>query len=358
MQKRSFEQNGYTTESAQESECLRLSSLLFGAASEESARLLPASLELTSASLAKLVNFERLPFHILALLEQQRQQQQVDLAVAAQEILLRQRQENDIFNYNQQHQVHERLQQSTLVRHNTSSLLEQAMKQRIGAERTLSTALAARDEDFGRPNRSVSRSNESRLNQEHPSKDENQRDGGKRASSPVLEDNVDPSLHSTDANEKFPLKLYRMLEDAESCGDDNIVSFLSDGKAFLIHKLDEFVSKIMPKYFNATRVASFQRQLNLYGFRRITEGKNRGGYFHELFMKGRKGLCTKIRRKKAIVKVSPVVVCAPVTMRNDFSLNDTLNPAMFGGLEAPYASGLQRLAAILKETAYGRGRQW
>jgi hypothetical protein len=107
-----FEQNGYTTESAQESECLRLSSLLFGAASEESIRLLPASLEWTSASLAKLVNFERLPLHISALLEQQWQQQQVDLAVAVQETLLRQRQENNIFNYHQQHQVHERLLQT------------------------------------------------------------------------------------------------------------------------------------------------------------------------------------------------------------------------------------------------------
>jgi hypothetical protein len=57
-----------------------------------------------------------------------------------------------------------------------------------------------------------------------------------------------------------------MLEDAESSGDDDIVSLLPDGKAFLIHKIDEFVSEIMPKYFNATRVASFQRQLNLYVF--------------------------------------------------------------------------------------------
>jgi hypothetical protein len=34
------------------------------------------------------------------------------------------------------------------------------------------------------------------------------------------------------------------------------------------------------------------------GFRRITDGRDKGGYFHEFFLKGRKGLCKKIKRKK------------------------------------------------------------
>ena len=54
----------------------------------------------------------------------------------------------------------------------------------------------------------------------------------------------------------------------------------------------------MPKYFSTNRLASFQRQLNLYGFIRINEGRFRGGYHHEFFQKGKRHLCRKIKRQK------------------------------------------------------------
>mmetsp|Transcript_29218 Transcript_29218/g.41360 ORF Transcript_29218/g.41360 Transcript_29218/m.41360 type:complete len:563 (+) Transcript_29218:127-1815(+) len=98
--------------------------------------------------------------------------------------------------------------------------------------------------------------------------------------------------------EPFPQKLYRMIEECEKDGTDDIVSFFSHGRAFCIHKPRKFISDIMSKYFSTTRMSSFQRQLNLYGFRRITEGRDKGGYFHEFFLKGRKALCKKIQRKK------------------------------------------------------------
>ena len=71
-------------------------------------------------------------------------------------------------------------------------------------------------------------------------------------------------------NETFPVKLYRMLYEVEKDGKANVVSFLPHGRAFNIHKQNEF-GLILPKYFSTDRMASFQRQLNLYGFRRITE---------------------------------------------------------------------------------------
>jgi hypothetical protein len=117
------------------------------------------------------------------------------------------------------------------------------------------------------------------------------------------------SEHAGDASaaalEKFPLKLYRMLDDAETNGDDSIVSFFPHGRAFAIHKPREFVSELMPKYFSTTRMSSFQRQLNLYGFRRITDGQDKGGYFHEHFLRGRKKLCKKIHRKKTMLRSPP-----------------------------------------------------
>lgn len=62
------------------------------------------------------------------------------------------------------------------------------------------------------------------------------------------------------------------------------------------HKPDRFANEIMPIYFKHTRVSSFQRQLNLYGFTRINSGPNTGGYYHELFLRGRPAFCTYIRR--------------------------------------------------------------
>ena len=50
--------------------------------------------------------------------------------------------------------------------------------------------------------------------------------------------------------------------------------------------------------FRQTKFASFQRQLNLYGFRRITTGKDKGGYYHELFLRGRTLLALKMQRTK------------------------------------------------------------
>uniref|UniRef100_A0A7R9WLK0 HSF-type DNA-binding domain-containing protein n=2 Tax=Pseudictyota dubia TaxID=2749911 RepID=A0A7R9WLK0_9STRA len=54
----------------------------------------------------------------------------------------------------------------------------------------------------------------------------------------------------------------------------------------------------MPKYFKQTKFASFQRQLNLYGFSRLTAGLDRGGYYHELFLRGKSFLAHRIYRMR------------------------------------------------------------
>jgi hypothetical protein len=64
-------------------------------------------------------------------------------------------------------------------------------------------------------------------------------------------------------NETFPMKLYRMLYETDTNGKSDIVSFAPSGKAFYIHKPDVFMAEIMPIYFTTTRMASFQRQLNV-----------------------------------------------------------------------------------------------
>lgn len=78
----------------------------------------------------------------------------------------------------------------------------------------------------------------------------------------------------------------------------NIASFVDNGKAFAIHSPKEFAATVMPKYFKTSCYASFQRQLNLYNFVRISDGPGRGAYCHHLFIKGKPLLSTTMRRTK------------------------------------------------------------
>jgi len=97
----------------------------------------------------------------------------------------------------------------------------------------------------------------------------------------------------------FPQKLHQMLSDLERQeGGVEIASFLPHGRAFAIHKPRDFVKHVMPKYFRMSRFSSFQRQLNLYDFQRITEGPDKGSYYHELFVQGRPILSTMMKRNK------------------------------------------------------------
>jgi hypothetical protein len=66
----------------------------------------------------------------------------------------------------------------------------------------------------------------------------------------------------------------------------------------VIHKPKEFADLVMPGYFRQTKLTSFQRQLNLYGFNRVTRGHDHGGYYHELFLLEKPFLCKRMVRTK------------------------------------------------------------
>ena len=102
--------------------------------------------------------------------------------------------------------------------------------------------------------------------------------------------------------EPFPEKLHRLLMEVEAAGRADVISFVASGRAFSIHKPDKFFKEIVPLYFRQSRLSSFKRQLNLYGFELINTGPARGGYYHELFVKDRPELCRRMRR--VAVKVS------------------------------------------------------
>lgn len=94
----------------------------------------------------------------------------------------------------------------------------------------------------------------------------------------------------------FPEKLHSILDRIEADGQASIVSWLPHGKAFKIHNEAEFASTILPKYFWLLK-ASFQRQLNIYGFKRVKTGHDRGAIYHELFVREKPELCRGMTRR-------------------------------------------------------------
>lgn len=115
---------------------------------------------------------------------------------------------------------------------------------------------------------------------------------------------VDPVSESTPAHarsrggvsEPFPEKLHRMLSETEKDGQEACISWCSHGRAFVVHDTTKFMNEIMPKFFKQTKWNSFARQMNLYGFLRISSGPDAGGYYHELFLRNKPSLCMHMRR--------------------------------------------------------------
>jgi hypothetical protein len=99
----------------------------------------------------------------------------------------------------------------------------------------------------------------------------------------------------------FPWKLHDILEDSEREGFTAIVSWTMQGRAFRVHNHADFERTVMTRYFNHGKYKSFQRQLNIYGFQRVSSGDAVGSYTHKLFIRGRPDQCrymvrTKIKR--------------------------------------------------------------
>jgi len=99
----------------------------------------------------------------------------------------------------------------------------------------------------------------------------------------------------------FPLKLHDMVTNSNM---ESILSWLPHGRAFMVHDTEKFVTEVLPKYFSQYKFPTFQKQLTSFGFRRFSQGRDAGAYYHESFLKGRPHLCTNITRIKG--KLEPI----------------------------------------------------
>ena len=90
----------------------------------------------------------------------------------------------------------------------------------------------------------------------------------------------------------FPAKLYQIIEEES----DEIICWKEDGLSFRIVEHGRFERELMPKYFRHGNISSVQRQLNLYGFKCVGRGENKGCFFHPDFKRGEFEIVKQIRR--------------------------------------------------------------
>lgn len=91
----------------------------------------------------------------------------------------------------------------------------------------------------------------------------------------------------------FPAKMHSILSRPDLA---DIVSWMPHGRAWRVLKPREFEVRVIPTYFEHAKFSSFIRQANGWGFRRITQGRDRNCYYHELFLRGVPHLCKIMKR--------------------------------------------------------------
>ncbi|XP_068146584.1 heat shock factor protein isoform X1 [Drosophila tropicalis] len=100
----------------------------------------------------------------------------------------------------------------------------------------------------------------------------------------------------------FLAKLWRLVDDAET---DNLICWNKDGSSFIIQNQAQFAHDLLPLNYKHNNMASFIRQLNMYGFHKITSIENGGLRFdrdeiefsHPCFKRNYPYLLDHIKRK-------------------------------------------------------------
>ncbi|KAK2723751.1 heat shock factor protein-like isoform X2 [Artemia franciscana] len=115
----------------------------------------------------------------------------------------------------------------------------------------------------------------------------------------VGEENGSPTFSNVPA---FLAKLWKLVEDLET---DDLICWSDSGASFYIRNQALFARQLLPLYYKHNNMASFIRQLNMYGFRKVSSveqgslrvDKDEMEFQHNYFLRGHEYLLENIKRK-------------------------------------------------------------
>ncbi|XP_033316463.1 uncharacterized protein LOC117156065 isoform X2 [Bombus vancouverensis nearcticus] len=102
----------------------------------------------------------------------------------------------------------------------------------------------------------------------------------------------------------FLAKLWKLVEDSDT---DDLICWSPNGRSFFIRNQAQFARELLPHYYKHNNMASFIRQLNMYGFHKKVSvefgglkcDKDEMEFAHQFFCKGHPYLVEHIKRKIA-----------------------------------------------------------
>ncbi|XP_049810176.1 heat shock factor protein isoform X4 [Schistocerca nitens] len=105
----------------------------------------------------------------------------------------------------------------------------------------------------------------------------------------------------------FLAKLWKMVEDPQT---NDLISWSSTGTSFFIRDQARFARELLPLYYKHNNMASFVRQLNMYGFHKVVSIESGGlkvdkdemEFAHQCFLMGHPYLLEHIKRKIPVNK--------------------------------------------------------
>ncbi|XP_036159725.1 heat shock factor protein 1 isoform X5 [Myotis myotis] len=101
----------------------------------------------------------------------------------------------------------------------------------------------------------------------------------------------------------FLTKLWTLVSDPDT---DALICWSPSGNSFHVYDQGQFAKEVLPKYFKHNNMASFVRQLNMYGFRKVVHIEQGGlvkperddtEFQHPCFLRGQEQLLENIKRK-------------------------------------------------------------
>ncbi|KAK1386021.1 hypothetical protein POM88_023756 [Heracleum sosnowskyi] len=118
----------------------------------------------------------------------------------------------------------------------------------------------------------------------------------------------------------FLAKIYEIIDNPDN---EDLVSWNANGSSFIVKDATVFARDLLPKHFKHNTFASFVRQLNNYGFSKLST--NFQEWEHEKFKRGEKHRLVEIQSKRLSSGLSVVQAATSANTRDDHSISPPRN---------------------------------